>query len=187
MRLSASISLALLAALVAAGCTNSKRAVFPDESGRTMRDIYDAHFMGSDAPGGASEQARLALHGRTYAVTDIEHAPPPAAAPNRPRTHVTAPGYDKRPAPDPSPEITALVAKPRPLATGTADLAGYTRTAGNEVDALFSRLPNPALVMYVYPHLGPHGAPVPGYSTLVPMYESVHYALPGEMPPAEWR
>ena len=48
-------------------------------------------------------------------------------------------------------------------------------------DAQFRRLPNPDLVMYVFPHPSPEsGYPVPGYSTVLPMYERVEYALPGE-------
>jgi conjugative transfer region lipoprotein (TIGR03751 family) len=58
--------------------------------------------------------------------------------------------------------------------------AGYTREAATEIDARFPRLPNPDLVMYVFPHLSADGYPVPGYSTVVPMYERVEYALPGE-------
>ena len=55
------------------------------------------------------------------------------------------------------------------------------RTAANEIRAQFPRLPNPDLVMYVYPHLaGTQQAPVPGYSTVFPLYEKVQYALPGE-------
>ena len=71
----------------------------------------------------------------------------------------------------------------RPIATGEAALEGYTREAFNEIDTLFPRLPNPTLVMYVFPHLaGEAGAPVPGYATAFPMYEQVEYALPGEVP-----
>ncbi len=61
-------------------------------------------------------------------------------------------------------------------------LAGYTREAHNEIEALFPALPNPQLVLYVYPHLGEDGAPVPGYATAFPLYERVEYALPGEAP-----
>ena len=61
-------------------------------------------------------------------------------------------------------------------------LAGYTREAHKEIEALFPVLPNPQLVMYVYPHLGEDGAPVPGYATAFPLYERVEYALPGEAP-----
>lgn len=72
----------------------------------------------------------------------------------------------------------------RPL--DQADLAApiqqpYTRTAANEIHSLFPRLPNPDLLMYVYPHLsGSEQAPVPGYSTVFPFYQRVQYALPGE-------
>ncbi|AHC82396.1 MULTISPECIES: TIGR03751 family conjugal transfer lipoprotein [Pseudomonas] len=59
--------------------------------------------------------------------------------------------------------------------------SAYTRTAANEIRAQFPRLPNPDLVMYVYPHLaGTQQTPVPGYSTVFPLYEKVQYALPGE-------
>ena len=61
------------------------------------------------------------------------------------------------------------------------DTITYTRNAQNEIDRLFVRLPDPDLVMYVFPHLaGEHPVPVPGYSTVFPLYERVQYALPGE-------
>ncbi len=76
--------------------------------------------------------------------------------------------------------------KSRPLETGLKDLAGYVRDAFNELDAHFPRLPNPTLVMYVFPHLaGVERLPVPGYSTTFPMYRQVEYALPGEVPAKE--
>ena len=60
-------------------------------------------------------------------------------------------------------------------------LHGYSRNSFNEISALFSRLPNPSFVLYIFPHLSEEGTPVPGYSTVFEMYESVNYALPGEM------
>lgn len=70
----------------------------------------------------------------------------------------------------------------RSIVSGDAALHGYTRDAFNEIDVLFPRLPNPTLVMYIFPHLaGDAGAPVPGYTTAFPMYEQVEYALPGEV------
>ena len=70
----------------------------------------------------------------------------------------------------------------RSIVSGDAALHGYTRDAFNEIDVLFPRLPNPTLVMYIFPHLaGEAGAPVPGYTTAFPMYEQVEYALPGEV------
>ena len=59
--------------------------------------------------------------------------------------------------------------------------ARYTRTAANEIHRQFHRLPNPDLVMYVFPHLaGTDPVPVPGYSTVFPLYQRVQYAMPGE-------
>lgn len=59
--------------------------------------------------------------------------------------------------------------------------ASYTRTVENEIHQQFKRLPDPDLVMYVFPHLtGADPVPVPGYSTVFPFYERVRYAMPGE-------
>ena len=70
----------------------------------------------------------------------------------------------------------------RPPLNGTYGLSGYTRDAFNELNVRFPRLPNPILIMYVFPHLSKEGTPIPGYSTMFPMYESVEYALPRELP-----
>lgn len=70
----------------------------------------------------------------------------------------------------------------RPLINHGMDLDGYTRDAYNEIREIFTELPNPALVMYVFPHLAENGSPVPGYSTVFRMYEKTEYALPGEVP-----
>jgi conjugative transfer region lipoprotein (TIGR03751 family) len=59
--------------------------------------------------------------------------------------------------------------------------APYTRDAANEIYRQFERLPNPDLVMYVFPHLaGDEPTPVPGYTTVFPFYQRVQYAMPGE-------
>jgi len=59
----------------------------------------------------------------------------------------------------------------------------FVRHSKNETQNLFKRLPNPDLVMYVFPHVkGREQTPVPGYTTLFPMYTQVHYAMPGEAP-----
>jgi conjugative transfer region lipoprotein (TIGR03751 family) len=79
--------------------------------------------------------------------------------------------------------LDARLALRRPLRDDVLEPDAYTRTATNEIDALFVRLPNPDLIMYVFPHLStPDEVPVPGYSTVFPMYERVIYALPGEIP-----
>ncbi|PCF94083.1 TIGR03751 family conjugal transfer lipoprotein [Vreelandella nigrificans] len=57
----------------------------------------------------------------------------------------------------------------------------YTRSAANEIYSQFSRLPNPDLVMYVFPHLaGADPVPIPGYSTVFTLYSRPQYAMPGE-------
>ncbi|WP_444679432.1 TIGR03751 family conjugal transfer lipoprotein [Halomonas sp. E19] len=57
----------------------------------------------------------------------------------------------------------------------------YSRDASNEIYSQFRRLPNPDLVMYVFPHLaGSEQVPVPGYSTVFPLYQRTQYAMPGE-------
>lgn len=72
----------------------------------------------------------------------------------------------------------------RPLEAGQGPLqenTAYTRTSQNEIYSQFKRLPNPDLVMYVFPHLaGSDPAPVPGYTTVFPLYQRVQYAMPGE-------
>jgi conjugative transfer region lipoprotein (TIGR03751 family) len=62
---------------------------------------------------------------------------------------------------------------------GISPIHAYTRTAANETAQQFYRLPNPDLVMFVFPHLAGE-QPVPGYSTVFPFYQRVQYALPGE-------
>jgi conjugative transfer region lipoprotein (TIGR03751 family) len=65
---------------------------------------------------------------------------------------------------------------------GENNLSNYTRTAENEINNLFPTLPNPQLVMYVYPHLAVQDeAPIPGYSTAFNLFEREHYAAPGEV------
>lgn len=57
----------------------------------------------------------------------------------------------------------------------------YTRSAAREIQRQFRRLPNPDLVMYVFPHLaGSDPVPVPGYSTVFPLHQRVQYAMQGE-------
>lgn len=67
------------------------------------------------------------------------------------------------------------------LALQVSFQTNYTRQAHTEITNQFKRLPNPDLVMYVFPHLaGSDPVPVPGYSTVFPLYQRVQYAMPGE-------
>ncbi|TFW43163.1 TIGR03751 family conjugal transfer lipoprotein [Pseudomonas fluorescens] len=77
--------------------------------------------------------------------------------------------------------LDARLGLQRSLEDGRAENIAYTRTAQNEIYSQFKRLPNPDLVMYVFPHLaGSDPAPIPGYSTVFPLYQRVQYAMPGE-------
>ena len=70
---------------------------------------------------------------------------------------------------------------PPPAACACGDAPAYARTAANELELLFPRLPNPDVYVYVPAHLATElRIPVPGYTTAVPLYDRVEYALPGE-------
>jgi conjugative transfer region lipoprotein (TIGR03751 family) len=50
-----------------------------------------------------------------------------------------------------------------------------------QLAALYPKLPNPDLFMYVRPHaIGMTGAPIPAYMTRFGLYDRDQYALPGE-------
>jgi conjugative transfer region lipoprotein (TIGR03751 family) len=69
----------------------------------------------------------------------------------------------------------------RVVQTDAGDLSGFVRDAYHELDRHFPRLPNPTLVMYVFPHLaGDERVPIPGYATTFTLYRYTEYALPGE-------
>jgi conjugative transfer region lipoprotein (TIGR03751 family) len=61
------------------------------------------------------------------------------------------------------------------------DYIPYTREQRTELENLFPRLTNPDLVIYVYPHLATRTrAPIPGYTTVIPLHARIEYRLPGE-------
>ncbi|ROO24117.1 TIGR03751 family conjugal transfer lipoprotein [Salinisphaera japonica] len=73
----------------------------------------------------------------------------------------------------------------RPVAPANliAERSAYTRTAANEIHSQFSRLPNPDLTLYIFPHLSggtSEQVPIPGYTTIFPLYDRPHYGQPGE-------
>ena len=78
---------------------------------------------------------------------------------------------------------SAIQTRFRLLPDGDSDLKGYTREVNNELSIHFPRLPNPTIILYIFPHLSLEGTPVPGYSTVFKMYQKVEYALPGELLP----
>lgn len=112
---------------------------------------------------------------RDHIATEGTGAPRAAGAAEGCQPQAAAPGCAVRGAEDPDGDGAAGSRLPvRWSVGGSAPL-----------DALrqgFARLPNPDLVMYVFPHLARGRYPVPGYHTVFPMYESTQYALPGEVP-----
>lgn len=79
--------------------------------------------------------------------------------------------------------LNQVRAKVNTLGRRRVNYTNYTRTQENEINSQFPQLPNPSIVMYVYPHQAGSGynlTPVPGYSTIFPMYSHVYYAMPGE-------
>ena len=75
-----------------------------------------------------------------------------------------------------------------PLRPVDDDTISFERRASlDPLQQRFERLPNPDLVMHIYPHLSKGRYPVPGYVTVFPMYERVEYALPGEVAPRRSR
>ncbi len=70
-----------------------------------------------------------------------------------------------------------------PQPTPAAGRGGATRTAVKSTQRRFPRLPNPDLTLYIFAHLsGGAGeqVPVPGYTTVFPLYARPYYAQPGE-------
>ena len=61
------------------------------------------------------------------------------------------------------------------------DLEKYTSVGVNELENHFVEVPNPTLYLYIRHHISENGLPVPGYTTKIKMYETTHYALPGEV------
>lgn len=139
--------------LALSGCATTKEDVFPKDM-KPMSEVYDHHFAKLRTRG---------IEGTRVRFKEERTAPP-------------AETTGSSELPNASPEQRGGFEGTHP------QLAGYTREAHNEIEVLFPTLPNPQLILYVFPHLGEDGAPVPGYATAFPLYEQVEYALPGEAP-----
>ncbi len=66
---------------------------------------------------------------------------------------------------------------------GKTNINSFSDTASKAQKRLqkqFPQFPDPETIVYVYPHLGPDGVPVPGYYTKFHLYQENYYALPGE-------
>jgi len=194
-----SVSVGLLAVLLATGCATapgSKDDILPTDL-PTMEQIYEAHSQHKPIPrrktpepakqdqgsqnenDGAMEYASNGARNAGIAGTRA-HKEPKKAKPVPPAELIEAAAETG--------SEDMIVSAPkggrliRIVQTGNADLVGYTRDASNELDNTFRLLPNPVLVMYVFPHLsGVEGTPVPGYTTKFSMYDKPEFALPGEV------
>lgn len=143
-----------LLAAVAAGCASNGPSPVLAEGPR-MIDLY----RGKAAAGNASESKECPAPGKEAGC----------------RWRLFA-----WPCKGPGPETEAAVGE-----TAGEEAVSYARTAANELELLFPRLPNPDVYIYMLPHLATdERVPVPGYTTAVPLYERVEYALPGERAPA---
>ena len=80
----------------------------------------------------------------------------------------------------PAPRDTLRQKSSRPVAPGDGETQRYW-SAIEPMRQRFARLPNPDLVMVVFPHLSKGQYPVPAYVTTFPMYLEAPYALPGEV------
>ena len=161
-------ALGIAAAL--AGCATTEPAAVL-AGGPRMIDLYR---------GAASEPWPSERSAAGTAVRQAEPSPEARSAPEAPQApegavvEATCRWWGLRwpcetPAPPPAP------------ACACGDAPGYTRTAANELELLFPRLPNPDIYIYVPAHLATElRIPVPGYTTAVPLYDRVEYALPGE-------
>jgi conjugative transfer region lipoprotein (TIGR03751 family) len=70
----------------------------------------------------------------------------------------------------------------RPMIEDDVALSNYVRTEKNQLESKFKTLPNPTMYMFVAPHLAADtNVPIPGYLTEFKMWETEHYAMPGEI------
>ena len=146
--------LILISSVALGACSTSKEKLLPQD-GATMLEIYEGHL---------DRAGRNVVRPGGTQQTDCEDSGDCAtpAAPNllQARAELAARSADRQ----------------------HFELVGYTRQVHNEIEVLFPTLPNPTLVMYVFPHLaGEEQMPVPGYATSFSMYSKTEFALPGEV------
>ena len=170
MRSTRTIAAAVLAAALAGCATTEPAAVLA--GGPRMIDLY----RGTAAEPAAAERVASGAAARQAEPSPKARGAPQAPqAPEAPKGAVVEAtcrwGWFRWP-------CEALAP---PAACACGDAPAYTRTAANELELLFPRLPNPDIYIYVPAHLATElRIPVPGYTTAVPLYDRVEYALPGE-------
>jgi len=158
---------------------------------RSTRTIAAACLAGALAGCATTEPESVLAGGprmiEIYRGTAVEPAPEARGAPQAPQ----APEGTVPEAPRPTVveatcrwgwfKLRCEAPAPPPAACACGDASAYARTAANELELLFPRLPNPDVFIYVPAHLATElRIPVPGYTTAVPLYDRLEYALPGE-------
>lgn len=68
----------------------------------------------------------------------------------------------------------------KPIISGYEPSSDYSNRHLQELNRDFMMVPNPQIIMYVYPHLNDNRIPIPGYYTSFRLYEKNHYALTSE-------
>lgn len=150
------VLLILTSAGLLGGCATTKEDLLPQD-GPTMLEVYEGHLSraGKGAPKRTGIKETVCRD-----EEDCESTPVEPSDAIRVKHEVAARTADRQ----------------------YYELVGYTREVNNEIQQLFPTLPNPTLVMYVFPHLaGTEQLPVPGYATSFSMYSRTEYALPGEV------
>ncbi len=170
---------ALIVSVLITGCAASVSGSSPlleaTAGSPTLLEIYRGHSQGG-APAATSQKTpREMMQNRPVGelpadnsrVGNVTNAGPVYVDNQAPVARVVKP-------------ITAQIATGK----GPADVS----TAGSPyweaiapMQQRFARVPNPDLVMVVFPHMDKQNYPVPGYVTVFPMYEQAVYALPGEV------
>ncbi len=170
---------ALAVSVAISGCAASVSGSSPlleaTAGSPTLLEIYRGHSQGGATGTTGPKTPRELMQSRPASE-------PPADSSRVGYVTNAAPVYVDNQAP------VARVVKPitSQIATGkgSADLS----TAGSPyweavapMQQRFARVPNPDMVMVVFPHIDKQNYPVPGYVTVFPMYEQAVYALPGEV------
>lgn len=184
---------ALLAALLLGGCVGGGAVLPPSET--SLEELYrEAYGTADQAPPSGPMDVRMRAFCERFARTTPLDALL-AAGPVRVRRCLetaAAEGLlsgtlEQRDCAEPGCAGTIVVEErwPPPLHPG------WSGSTVSGLDAVFPRLANPDVLVYVYPHVAtPLGVGVPGYVTAMPLFERTEYALPGEavstVPPAEW-
>lgn len=66
----------------------------------------------------------------------------------------------------------------------TGDGSNSASVADDNINEQFKLIPNPNITVYIFPHLSQYNGtsvPIPGYNTHFFLYETNHYAMPGEV------